>query len=66
MIKIHKLKNTKIENFNTNKYPNLIKLSKKYFQIMTPQECLVNMKESMRRMAVESCTLKPMPEASIN
>lgn len=59
MLKIQKIKFSKFENNS-----NLLKFSRKYFQILTPQEYLVNMKESMRRMSVESCTLKPMPEAS--
>jgi hypothetical protein len=44
----------------------LNKISKKYFQLMTPEEYLSNMNESARRIGVESCKLQPLPAASIN
>ncbi len=53
--KIRKIKNINIFS---------IKATKKNFQILTPEECFVNMKESLRRLNVESCSLKPLPEAS--
>jgi len=31
---------------------------------MTPQEYLVNMKESMRRTSIQSCKLDPLPDAN--
>jgi hypothetical protein len=55
-----------------NKFANLIKkeilstykFNKKYFQLLTAEEYIVNMKESNRRFNVESCRLNPLPEAS--
>ena len=43
---------------------SLFKISLKKFQILTPQEYFMNMKESLRRLNVESCRLNPLPEAS--
>jgi hypothetical protein len=43
---------------------SLFKQSKKYFQIMTPDEYFVNMRHSSLKTTVESCVLKPLPESS--
>lgn len=40
------------------------KHTRKFFQILTPEEYLINMKESSFRTDVESCKLIPLPEAS--
>lgn len=55
-------KNTLINKSNTSS--RLFKLSKKFFKMLTPEEYLVNITESIRRTGVESCKLKPLPEAS--
>ena len=58
--------NSAIRAFNNKKQNNksIFKLIKKNFQILTPEEYLVNMNESLKRMSVESCVLRPLPEAS--
>ena len=56
----------KIANYgqNTPKTKSILKVIKKNFQLLTPEEYLVNMKESQKRMNIESCVLRPLPEAS--
>jgi hypothetical protein len=41
-----------------------IKTIKRNFQILLPEEYLENTKESLRKLNVESCKLRPLPEAS--
>jgi hypothetical protein len=59
----HSIIQTNLINFKS-KTSNFSKFQKRNFQILTPQEYLVNMKESMKRLNVESCVLRPLPEAS--
>jgi hypothetical protein len=54
----------KITNAGATKSKNIIKIIKKNFQLLTPEEYLVNMRESQKRMRIESCVLRPLPEAS--
>jgi hypothetical protein len=42
------------------------KFARKYFHLMTPEEYFVNMKESLRKLGVDSAKLLPLPEASKN
>jgi hypothetical protein len=60
----------KIANYGQNTYKTktktILTVIKKNFQLLTPEEYLVNMKESQKRMNVESCVLRPLPEASKN
>jgi hypothetical protein len=41
-----------------------VKFTKRNFQILLPEEYLENMKESIRKLTVENCKLRPLPEAS--
>ena len=52
-----------ISKFNTYS-TNFIKIPKKYFKMLTPDEYLINMTESLKRTGVEACKLRPLPEAS--
>lgn len=61
----HSIIQTNLINFKSNTN-NFSKFQKRNFQILTPQEYLANMKDSMKRLNVESCVLRPLPEASIN
>ena len=49
-------------NFSCNS--KFLKTSKKFFRMLSPEEYVVNMTESIRRTNVESCKLRPLPEAS--
>jgi hypothetical protein len=40
------------------------KVSRKYFHLMTPEEYFVNIKESLRKIGIDSAKLMPLPEAS--
>jgi hypothetical protein len=35
------------------------------FHLLTPEEYFINMKESQRKLGIDSAKLLPMPEASI-
>jgi len=49
----------------TKRNLGLFNLSKKFaFKLMTPEECLVNMKNSQGRTDMQKCTMNPLPEAS--
>ena len=51
--------------FKLNKRHNFfLKIQKKYFKMLSPEEYLINMTESVRRTGVEACKLRPLPEAS--
>jgi len=54
----------KIKNAHVTKSKYILNIIKRNFQLLTPEEYLVNMKESQKRMRVESCVLRPLPEAS--
>lgn len=43
---------------------SFLKVAKKYFKLMTPEECLVNMKNSQGKMDIQQCKMNPLPEAS--
>lgn len=47
-----------------NRKFNFIKTSKRFFKLMTPEECFVNMRNSEDRKDIQQCTMKPLPEAS--
>ena len=51
--------------FKHSNTKTFFKYTKKYFQIMTSEEYLLNMKESLRKTQVLSCKLMPFQEASI-
>jgi hypothetical protein len=46
----------------TNK--SLIREVRRSFHLLTPEEYFVNMKESTRKMGIDSAKLLPLPEAS--
>ncbi len=56
--------NRNLINNNIDCNSKFLKTSKKFFRILTPEEYIVNMTESIRRTNVESCKLRPLPEAS--
>jgi hypothetical protein len=51
-------------NFLNKQNKQLLSITKKYFQMMSTEEYLINMKESLKRLNVESCKLQPLPQAS--
>lgn len=42
----------------------LFKTSKKFFEVLSAEEYLVNYKNSMQKSNVEMCKLRALPEAS--
>lgn len=40
------------------------KITKKYFQLLTPEEYFINMRESLKRLEIEQTKLTPLPEAN--
>jgi hypothetical protein len=42
----------------------LLKVWKRNFELLTPEEYFVNYKESIKKTSYESCKLLPLPEAS--
>lgn len=55
-----------LKNQNTKRSFDLLKTTNKKFafKLMTPEECLVNMKNSQGRTDMQKCTMNPLPEAS--
>ncbi len=50
---------------NSNNSFVLFRLSRKFaFKLMTPEECLVNMKNCQGRTDMQKCKMNPLPEAS--
>jgi hypothetical protein len=47
-----------------NKNFTFLKLSKRNFKLMTPEECLINMKNSLGKTGMSQCQMNPLEEAS--
>ena len=55
-----------LKTLNAKRNFNLFKtINKKFgFKLMTPEECLVNLKNCQGRTDMQKCKMNPLPEAS--